>query len=155
MNEIKLRCRVPSDDQLFEALNQVPEVQRFIGGLGSPPPDFMVRVIEASDGVAVGVVSIGKSQALDGRDAELVCAMLPSSQRSGFGAAACREMLRDRKQQNNHTPVIACVDKINPAGAALVKKLGGTFLQKREFQAQDIYTLPMPPNKSLQPGAIP
>jgi RimJ/RimL family protein N-acetyltransferase len=131
------------DEGLLKALNQRPETLRFIGSLENLYDEPHAKVIEKDNGISAGIVAVIKSQAMDGTDYELLCALLMEYEGQGIATKACREMLKMFFSNMPLNRVIGCIDRANTSSLALIKRLGGTFLQKRDcaFKEQDIYVL--------------
>ena len=86
-------------------------------------------------------MAISKSYALDGKDHELICALLPDHEGHGLATEACSSVLNKISHDPSVHRVIGCVHRKNTSSLALINRLGGTFLQHREGIDcdQDIY----------------
>ncbi len=136
MNPVILRAVEKTDTPILDELAKDPEVKKYIGGLGALS-GVERRIIERPGDGAVGVVSVGKSLAMDGQYSELVCAILPKFRNGGLAVGACRKMLALTLDDQPLTEVIACVNRNNRASVALTKRLGGTFLKRRDSLRDD------------------
>ena len=137
-----LRDMKREDEGLLKALNQRPETDQFIGSLDGLYNESRAKVIETDEGISAGVVAVIKSQAMDGSDQELLCALLAKHEGRGLATEACRAMLNEVLDDPSVNRVIGCVDRANKSSLALIKRLDGTFLQQRVWinSDQDIYT---------------
>ena len=126
-----LRNMKKEDEVLLKALNQRPETQRFIGSLENLYDEPHAKVIEKDSGISAGIVAVTKSQAMDGTDYELICALLVENEGQGIATEACREMLKMVFADMSLNRVIGCIDIENTSSLALIKRLGGTFFTKK------------------------
>lgn len=141
MRTMILRERTEKDESLLADLDQRQEVRKFIGGgLTKPHKKAIEKVIEKDSGVFAGIVAVFKSEALPG-DHELLCALLPDHEGHGLATKACRLMIDKVSHDLSVHRVIGCVHRDNTSSLALIKRLGGTFLQrgKEIHYDQDIY----------------
>jgi RimJ/RimL family protein N-acetyltransferase len=129
-----LRDIKQKDKTLLCELDRRPEVENFIGTVQGllKIKEGRVKVIETDDGILAGVVAVFKSDAMDGRDQELLCALLKNHEGSGLATEACRAMLDEVFDDPSVHRVIGCIDLSNQDSLGLIKRLGGTFLQDRD-----------------------
>ena len=87
------------------------------------------------------IVAVIESLGLEGKDHELICAMLKDFERCGYAKKACIKLLKNIHDDPSIRRVIGCVDRANTPSIALTKSLGGKFLQPRGIadKNQDIY----------------
>jgi RimJ/RimL family protein N-acetyltransferase len=122
---VELKPLDASHDQLLRSLEEQDDVWEFIG----PLPDWEERdashffaVMEGP--VAVGVGGLVKSQALDGTDFELLCAMRSEAQLRGLARRACQLILEWAFKTAKVERVIACIDDVNEGARSIATKLG-------------------------------
>ena len=126
------------DENLLVSLSLRPEVTKYIGPLSGIYKETCVKVIETTEGLPIGLVAIISSQAMDGSDHELICAILEDYERKDHATNACRLILEEVLNDSSMKRVIGCVDRKNASSLALIKKLGGEFLQQRGEMAPNI-----------------
>jgi RimJ/RimL family protein N-acetyltransferase len=136
-----LRDMKKEDEGLLNALNQRNEITKFIGPLVGLYKEPRAKVIETNKGTPAGIVAIIKSYAMDGKDLEILCALFSKHEGQGLATQACHKMLSEVLNDPSVIRLIGCVDRENTSSLALIKRLGGTFLQKRILIKgdQDIY----------------
>src|SRR5947207_15167542 len=91
VSAVELRALSPSDDELLSALEQQDDVWEFVGTLPLPDeehPHHLFAIVEGK--ASVGVAGLVTSQALEGRDFELLCALRAEAQERGVSQQACR-----------------------------------------------------------------
>lgn len=142
MVEVRLRQSRTEDADVHRQLNDTPAVEEFIGAISRGTSDTDLRIVETRDSVPVGVVLIRPSDFSRGEFRELVCATLPAYQKSGFGEAACIQLLQ-AVEETAGPAIVACVDRSNVAGRRLLKRLGAEFMQARNepYHHMDVYAL--------------
>jgi len=126
---VELRPLSPSDDELLSSLEQQEDVWEFVGTLPLPDDEhphhlFAIIVGQAS----VGVAGLVRSQALDGTDFELLCALRSEAQGQGFAKEACRLAMAWAFDTAKLERVIACIGDGNDGARAIATKLGMTEL---------------------------
>jgi RimJ/RimL family protein N-acetyltransferase len=126
---VDLRPLNPSDDELLSALEQQEDVWEFVGTLPLPDdehPHHLFAIIEG--GASVGVAGLVRSQALEGTDFELLCALRSEAQGRGFAKQACQLVLAWAFDTAKLERVIACIGDGNDGARAIAAKLGMTEL---------------------------
>ena len=113
-----------SDDELLASLQEQEDVWQFIGGLPLLPDDAhrLFAVIEGE--ASVGIAGLVQSEALDGRDFELICAMREEAQLHGFAKQACALVLEWAFNTAKVERIIASIDDANEAAQSIATKLG-------------------------------
>src|SRR5437879_13176597 len=87
---MELRPLNPSDDELLGSLEQQDDVWEFVGTLPLPDeehPHHLFAIVEGK--ASVGVAGLVRSQALEGKDFELLCALRSEAQGRGLAKHAC------------------------------------------------------------------
>src|SRR2546426_12812970 len=91
---MQLRPLTESDDALLSALEEQDDVWEFIGTLPLPDTEHTHHMFAVTEGqTSLGVAGLVRSQALDGNDFELICAMRSEAQLHGFAKQACNLVL--------------------------------------------------------------
>ena len=131
-----------SDRAFLATLSARPEVGRFIGVVtqAPKPPSAHIFVI-VKDEVRVGVVALVRSDALDGSDFEIVCALDPSAEGQGTATEACRRMSRWGFETLGLPRIIACVANQNSPALKLVRRLGMTELSSRPGRDETVFVV--------------
>ena len=116
-----------SHDALLRSLQEQDDVWEFVGPLpereeGGGDAHRLFAVIEGQ--VAVGIGGLVRSQALDGKDFEVLCAMRSEAQRRGLAKHACQLILAWAFDTANLERVIACIDDDNEGARSIATKLG-------------------------------
>ncbi|MGH7671798.1 MAG: GNAT family N-acetyltransferase [Gemmatimonadales bacterium] len=122
---MELRPLDESHADLLSSLQQQDDVWEFIGSLPLPQegdPHHLFAVMEEQDNV--GFAGLVWSQALDGNDFELLCAMRSDVQLRGLAKKACSLVLAWAFDTAKLDRVIACIDDANEAARAIATKLG-------------------------------
>src|SRR5258705_12134655 len=84
---MELRPLDASHDALLRSLQEQDDVWEFVGPL--PDPEETQRLFAVVEGeVAVGIGGLGRSQALEGSDLQVVCARRSEAQRPGRAKGA-------------------------------------------------------------------
>ena len=127
---VELRPLNESDDELLRSLEQQQEdVWEFIGTLPTPDAGRAHHLFAGMEGEAsVGIAGLVSTQALDGRDYELLCAMRSEAQLHGFAKQACRLVLAWSFETAKLERVIACIDDSNESARAIAATLGMSAL---------------------------
>jgi RimJ/RimL family protein N-acetyltransferase len=118
-----------SDDELLSSLEQQDDVWEFVGTLPLPDdehPHHLFAIIEGE--VSVGVAGLVRSQALDGSDFELLCALRSEAQGRGLAKEACKLAMAWAFDTAKLERVIACIGDGNDGARAIATKLGMTEL---------------------------
>ena len=137
---LALRPADHSDDPFLDELKRRPEVAAYIGAIHvSNTTDHLFTVLENSE--RVGVVGIVQSQALDGTDVALLCALAQSAEGAGRAEEACRAILELAGTTGRWTRLLACVDDQNARSRKLTTKLGFTWLARRPYHTEDVFVL--------------
>jgi len=81
---VELRPLNASHDDLLRSLQEQDDVWEFVGALPEREDGDAQRLFAVIEGqVAVGIGGLIKSQAFDGKDFEVLCAMRSEAQRRG------------------------------------------------------------------------
>jgi len=100
-------------------------VWEFIGTLPLPDAGHSDQLFAIMEGQAsVGVAGLVRSQALDGDDFELMCAMRSEAQLHGFAQQACQLVLAWAFDTVKLERIIASIDDSNEGARSIATKLG-------------------------------
>jgi RimJ/RimL family protein N-acetyltransferase len=127
---VELRPLTPSDDELLSSLEQQDDVWEFIGALPLPDderPHHLFAIVEGQ--ASVGVGGLVRSQALDGNDFELFCALRSEAQGHGFAKQACKLLMAWAFDTAHLERIIACIDDGNDGARSIATTLGMTALR--------------------------
>ena len=140
---LSLRPANQSDESFLVELRRRPEVLEFIGAMRAPETDTdrIFTILESNE--RVGVVGIVQSQALDGTDVALLCALTQSAEGGGRAEEACRAVIAWARSIGLWNRLLACVDDQNTRSRTLTRKLGFTWLTRRPFHNEDVFVLPL------------
>lgn len=89
---MKLRDMKKEDEGLLSALNRRHAITKYIGPLVGLYKEQRAKVIETNKGAPAGIVAIIKSQAMDGSDLEILCALFSKHEGQGLATQACHAM---------------------------------------------------------------
>ena len=126
---MELRPLSQSDEELLTSLEQQDDVWEFVGTLPLPDdehPHHLFAIIEGQ--ASVGVAGLVRSQALDGTDFELLCALRSEAQGRGLAKEACKLAMAWAFDTAKLERVIACIGDGNDGARAIATKLGMTEL---------------------------
>src|SRR5213076_3650430 len=129
VSAVELRALSPSDDELLSSLEQQEDVWEFVGTLPLPDeehPHHLFAIIEGR--ASVGVAGLVKSQALDGTDFELLCALRSEAQGRGFAKQACTLVMAWAFDTLKLERVIASIGEGNDGARSIATKIGMTEL---------------------------
>jgi RimJ/RimL family protein N-acetyltransferase len=124
---VDLRPLSQADDELLSSLEQQEDVWEFVGTLPLPDaedPHHLFAIVEGQ--ASVGVAGLVRSQALDGTDFELLCALRSEAQGRGFAKQACQLVITWAFDTAKLERVIACIGNGNDGARAIATKLGMT-----------------------------
>jgi len=120
---MELRPLDASHDALLRSLQEQDDVWEFVGPL--PDPEETQRLFAGVDGdVAVGIGGLVRSQALEGNDLEVLCAMRSEAQRRGLAKGACQLILAWAFDTAKLERVLACIDDDNEGARSIATKIG-------------------------------
>ncbi len=126
---MELRPLDASHDALLRSLQEQDDVWEFVGSLpdreeggGGGDTPRLFAVVEGQ--VAVGIGGLVRSQAFDGNDLEVLCAMRSEAQRRGLAKRACQLILAWAFDTAKVERVIACIDDDNEGARSIATKLG-------------------------------
>ena len=120
---MELRPLDASHDALLRSLQEQDDVWEFVGPL--PDPEETQRLFAVVDGdVAVGIGGLVRSQALEGNDLEVLCAMRSEAQRRGLAKGACQLILAWAFDTAKLERVLACIDDDNDGARSIATKIG-------------------------------
>jgi RimJ/RimL family protein N-acetyltransferase len=126
---VELRPLSPSDDELLSSLEQQEDVWEFVGTLPLPDGEDPHHLFAIVDGQAsVGVAGLVGSQALDGNDFELLCALRSEAQGRGLAKQACKLAMAWGFDTLKLERIIACIGDGNAGARSIATKLGMTEL---------------------------
>ena len=126
---MELRPLTQSDDELLSSLEQQEDVWEFIGTLPLPDeehPHHLFAIVEGQ--ASVGVAGLVRSQALEGNDFELLCALRSEAQGQGFAKQACKLLMAWGFDTAELERIIACIDDWNDGARSIATTLGMTAL---------------------------
>src|SRR5438552_16921741 len=129
VSAVELRALSPSDDELLSSLEQQEDVWEFVGTLPLPEeehPHHLFAIIEGR--ASVGVAGLVRSQALDGTDFELLCALRSEAQGRGLAKEACKLAMAWAFDTLKLGRVIACIGDGNDGARSIATKIGMTEL---------------------------
>lgn len=125
VDTVELRPLNASHDDLLRSLQEQDDVWEFVGALPEREDGDAQRLFAVIEGqVAVGIGGLIKSQAFDGKDFEVLCAMRSEAQRRGLAKHACQLILAWAFDTANVERVIACIDDDNEGARSIATKLG-------------------------------
>src|SRR5438445_11833727 len=105
-----------SHDALLRSLQLQDDVWEFVGPLPEPEQDDKHRLFAVMEGqIPIGIGGLFRSQALDGRDLEVLCALRPEAQRRGFAKRAGDLIFRWRSDTAKAERASAGMDDIKKA----------------------------------------
>ncbi len=120
---MELRPLDASHDALLRSLQEQDDVWEFVGPL--PDPEETQRLFAVVEGeVAVGIGGLVRSQALEGNDLEVLCAMRSEAQRRGLAKGACQLILAWAFDTAKLDRVLACIDDDNEGARSIATKIG-------------------------------
>lgn len=129
---MELRPLKDSDYEFLISLQRQDDVWEFIGTLPLPTEERAHHLFAIMEGeLSLGFAGLVRSQAVDGNDFELLCAVRSEVQQRGIAKQACRLVLAWAFQTAQLDRVIACIDESNEAARAIALKLGMTELTTR------------------------
>lgn len=122
---VELRPLDASHDALLRALQEQDDVWEFVGALPEREEGDTHRLFAVIEGqVAVGIGGLVRSQAFDGNDFEVLCAMRSDAQRRGLAKSACQLILAWAFDTAKVERVLACIDDDNEGARSIATKLG-------------------------------
>jgi RimJ/RimL family protein N-acetyltransferase len=123
---------------LLRSLQEQDDVWEFVGPLPEQEEGDAHRLFAVVEGqVPVGIGGLVRSQALDGNDLEILCAMRSDAQLRGLAKRACQLILAWAFDTAKVERVIACIDDDNEGARSIASKLGMKEL------------CPMPPSRTV------
>jgi RimJ/RimL family protein N-acetyltransferase len=123
---------------LLRSLQEQDDVWEFVGPLPEQEEGDAQRLFAVVEGqVPVGIGGLVRSQALDGNDLEILCAMRSDAQLRGLAKRACQLILAWAFDTAKVERVIACIDDDNEGARSIATKLGMKEL------------CPMPPSRTV------
>jgi RimJ/RimL family protein N-acetyltransferase len=126
---MNLRPLSPDDADLLSALEEQDDVWEFVGTLPLDAEGGAHRLFAiVEEGASIGVAGLVRSQALDGTDLELLCALRSEAQGRGYAKQACRLALAWAFETTTLERIIACIDEGNEGARSIAAKLGMTEL---------------------------
>ncbi len=122
---MQLRPLTESDNALLGVLEEQDDVWEYIGTLPLPDTEHTHHMFVVTEGqTSLGVAGLVRSQALDGNDFELICAMRSEAQLHGFAKQACNLVLAWAFGTAKLERVLACIDDSNEGARSIATKLG-------------------------------
>ena len=129
---MELRSLTDSDYELLVSLQRQDDVWEFIGTLPLPGEGHAHHLFAIREGdLPLGFAGLVKSQALEGNDFEVLCAVRSEVQQRGVAKQACQLVLQWAFQTAKLERVIACIDDTNEPARAIALKIGMTALSTR------------------------
>jgi len=114
-----------SHDALLRSLQLQDDVWEFVGPLPEPEQDDKHRLFAVMEGqIPIGIGGLIRSQAFDGKDFEVLCALRSEAQRRGLAKRACELILTWAFDTAKVERVIACIDDNNEGARTIAKKIG-------------------------------
>src|ERR1019366_9281207 len=101
-----------------------------------------------------GVVGIVRSQAFEGRDVELICAVVQARRGQRIAQEACAMLLRDYSAPGD-ARLLACVARGNDAGLRLAEHVGFEPLGISRPSSDDVILVMPRPDVSARNGSRP
>jgi len=115
----------PSHDALLRSLQVQDDVWEFLGPLPEPEEGNKHGLFALMEGkVPIGIGGLIKSQALNGDDLEILCALRSEAQHRGLAKRACELILTWAFETAKAERVIACIDDYNEGARAIATKIG-------------------------------
>lgn len=122
---MELRPLDLSHYDMLSSLQQQDDVWEFIGSLPLPQEEDPHHLFAIMDNqVSVGFAGLVRTQALEGKDFELLCAMRADAQLRGLATQACKLVLAWAFETAKLDRVIASIDDANQAAQAIAITLG-------------------------------
>jgi len=129
---VELRPLKDSDYEFLISLQRQDDVWEFIGTLPLPAEGRAHHLFTIMEGeLSLGFAGLVRSQAADGNDFELLCAVRSEVQQRGIAKQACQLVLAWAFHTARLERVIACIDESNQPARAIALKLGMTELATR------------------------
>jgi hypothetical protein len=126
---VELRPLIGSDYEFLVSLQRQDDVWEFIGTLPLPGEGHAHHLFSIREGdLRLGFAGLVRSQALEGNDFEVLCAVRMEAQQRGVAKQACQLVLAWAFSTAKLERVIACIDESNQAARAIALKLGMTEL---------------------------
>ena len=114
-----------SHDALLYSLQLQDDVWEFVGPLPEPEQDEKHRLFAVMEGeVPIGIGGLIRSQAFEGKDFEVLCALRSEAQRRGLAKRACELILTWAFDTAKVDRVIACIDDHNEGARTIATKIG-------------------------------
>src|SRR2546426_11772417 len=103
-----------SHDALLRSLQLQDDVWEFVGPLPEPEQDDKHRLSAVMEGqIPIGIGGLIRSQAFDGKDFEVLCALRSEAQRRGLAKRACELILTLAFYTAKGVRLIACIHDNN------------------------------------------
>jgi RimJ/RimL family protein N-acetyltransferase len=123
---VELRPLSESDYELLRSLDEQDDVWESVGALPFPGSeadgDHLFALVEGQ--VPVGIGGLVRSQALEGRDFEVLCALKEEAQLRGLATQACQRIIAWAFDTAKLERVIACIDDQNEGARTIAAKIG-------------------------------
>jgi RimJ/RimL family protein N-acetyltransferase len=124
---------------LLDRLQQREGVRAFIGSLTGAEVDGQLFEVVETDR-AIGIVGLLRSDAFDGSDYELTCALLEEAEGRGLATEACAAVVEWALGEGGLKRVIASVDDNNRPGTLLAERLGMVAIDRRPFRDATVFS---------------
>jgi GNAT superfamily N-acetyltransferase len=149
LRSVRVRPVVDDDTPGFAALNARPEIRARLGEVALAPRSRwgLIRTITV-DSVFAGVTGLVQSDADEGHDVELFCAVLPEYRHDGVATEAGRLLLAVDAPPRVHARVLACISPDNLAAQELARRLGFRETTQTRRTGEIIWVQP----ESVAPG---
>ncbi|MGH7427872.1 MAG: GNAT family N-acetyltransferase [Candidatus Methylomirabilaceae bacterium] len=122
---MELRPLNESDDELLSSLEQQEDVWEFIGTLPLPDAGHSHHRFAIMEGqTSVGIAGLVRSEALDGKDFELLCAMRSEAPLQGRAKQPWTLALAWAFDTAKLKRIIACIDDSNEGARSIAARLG-------------------------------
>src|SRR2546428_2913445 len=114
-----------SHDALLRSLQLQDDVWEFVGPLPEPEQDDKHRLFAVMEGqIPIGIGGLIRSQAFDGKDFEVLCALRSEAQRRGLSKRDCQIILTSAFDTAKVDRVIAWIGGNNESASTIAKKNG-------------------------------
>src|SRR5947209_12979921 len=112
-------------DALLRSLQLQDDVWELVGPLPETEQDDKHRLFAVMEGqIPIGIGGLIRSQAFEGKDFEVLCALRSEAQRRGLAKRACELILNWAFDTAKVDRVLACIDDTNESARATATTIG-------------------------------
>lgn len=131
------------EPECLRKLQEDSNVRNYIGDILNPSPEHSIALfgIANSAGEFIGIVGILRSQALEGNDVEIECAILSKYQNQCVATEVCSEVIKWGFREYQWPRIIACVAEDNEPSRKLIQRLGMSELEQRPLSSETVYVI--------------